>query len=485
MTAKVTNGLKQTLGKLLEISVDSDATELYYMALGRSLEWDPSDTPPVIGDSDVTAFSFQRKVRHALQSYKVISGSNMIVNRVNWSSGVYYAYDDAETNQTTNHYVVNSAGQVFLCLEQGKDASGNAISSDVEPSTTLRINHQSARPDGIGKNNGNFSFRTSDTGAAAGQGYLWQYIYKPSSNDINNYGTTSLYPVKKVVPASGLLPQDSDNLDLQNASVSGQILSVILDSSGSGYSGTPTISFTGNGTGGSFLASVSGGAVTNVYMDSAYGQTAHGSGYDFGTVIFSGGSPSTPAAGRIVLGPQSGPTADPVQTLRANRLMIQGAFEDTESGSILTENDFRQVAIILNPKQYGSNTAFTGNTAQAMQILNFQAGATAFVEDTYFKQNDAQGIAIHWDGAANELYFYQTEETGFGTFVNTDAVNALTGLDGATNPSNGSGNVVAAGDAVTQPTIDRYSGDILYIHNQVDVSRASNQTEDVKLIISF
>jgi hypothetical protein len=485
MTAKVTNGLKQTLGKLLETSVDSDASELYYMALGKSLQWDPSDTPPVIDDSDVTSFSFQRKVRHALQSYKIISGSNMILDKVGWTTGVYYAYDDAKTNQATNHYVVNSAGQVFLCLEQGKDASGNAISSDVEPSTTLRINHQSARPDGIGKNNGNFSFRTSDTGAAAGQGYLWQYIYKPSSNDINNYGTTSLYPVKKVVPASGLLPQDSDNLDLQNASISGQILSVILDSAGSGYTGTPTISFTGNGSGASFTASVSSGAVTNVYMDSAYGQTAHGSGYDFGTVVFSGGSPTIPAAGRIVLGPQDGPTADPVQTLRANRLMIKGEFEDDESGSILIENDFRQVAIIANPKQYGSSTAFTGNTAQALQILNFQAGATAFVEDVYFKQGGAQGIVVHWNAGNNDLYFYQNELTGFEPFVNTDAVNALTGLNGAANPSNGSGNVVAAGDAVTQPAIDRYSGDILYIHNQVDVSRASNQTEDVKLIISF
>jgi hypothetical protein len=485
MTAKVTNSLKQTLGKLLETSVDSDATELYYMALGRSLSWDPSDTPPVIGDSDVNSLAFQRKVRHGLQSYKVVSGSNMIVDKVNWTNSIYYAYDDAETNQTTNHYVVNSAGQVFLCLEQGKDASGNAVSSDIEPSASLRYYHEAARPNGIGNNNGNFSFRTADTGAAIGQGYLWQYLYKPSLNDANRYATLSLYPVKKVVPTVGLLPQDSDNLDLQNASIGGQVLSIMLDSVGYGYTGTPSVSITGNGSGASFFASVSGGVVQNVYMDSAHGLTAHGSGYDFATVTFTGGSPAVPAVGRAVLGPKNGPTADPVQTLRANRLMVQGVFEDNESESILTENDFRQVAIISNPTQYGSKVPYTGNTAQALQILVFQAGATAFVEDVYFKQNNAQGIVVYWDAASNHLYFYQNEETGFGAFVNTDAVNALTGLNGGTNPSNGSGSVVASGPAVIQPSIDRYSGDMLYIHNQVDVSRATNQTEDVKLIISF
>ena len=486
MTAKVTNSLKQTLGKLLETSVDSDATELYYMALGRSLEWDPSDTPPVIGDSDVTSLAFQRKVRHALHSYKVLSGSNMIIDKVNWSSGIYYAYDDALDVQSTNHYVVNSIGQVFLCLEQGKNASGATISSSVEPLASMRINHQAAKPNGIGKNNGNFSFRTSDTDAATTQGYLWQYLYTPSPNDINNYGTTSLYPAKKVTPAAGLLPQDSDNLDLQNASIGGQILSIILDSAGSGYSTAPTISFTGNGTGGSFVADLSGGStVKNVYMDSAYGQSAHGSGYDYATVVFTGGGASTPAAGRAIIGPQNGPTADPVQTLRANRLMLQGSFENDESGNILTDNDFRQVAIISNPKQYGSTAAFTGNTAQALQILRLQGGGTAFVEDVYFKQNASVGIAVHWDAGANELYFYQNEETGFGEFVNADAVNALTGLNGTLQTGDGFAMAAAGGDVVTQPVIDRYSGEVLYIHNQVDVSRASNQTEDVKLIISF
>jgi len=485
MTAKVTNSLKQTLGKLLETSIDSDDTEFYYIALGKSLQWDPSDTPPVIDDSDVSSLAFQRKVRHGLQSYKAISGSNMIIDRVTWTSGLYYAYDDQKTNQLTNHYVVNSLGQVFICLEQGKDASGNAISSTVEPTAALRINHQTSRPNGIGKNNGNFSFRTSDTGAASGQGYLWQYLYTPSPNDINNFATNSLYPVKKVTPAVGLLPQDSDNLDLQQNSIGGQILGVILDSEGSGYTSAPTITFTGNGSGASFLASVSGGSVKNVYMDSAFGSSAHGSGYDYASVVFSGGGATTQAAGRAILGPKNGPTADPVQTLRSNRIMIQGFFIDNESNVILTENDFRQVAIVANPKQYGSNTPFTGNTAQALQILNLQAGATAFVEDVYFKQNDAQGVVVHWDAANNYLYFYQNEETGFGTFVNGNQVNALTGLNGATNPTNGSGVVVSSGDAVTQPSVDRYSGDILYIHNQTDVSRAINQTEDVKLIISF
>ena len=68
-----------------------------------------------------------------------------------------------------------------------------------------------------------------------------------------------------------------------------------------------------------------------------------------------------------------------------------------------------------------------------------------------------------------------------GYFTNTEVIAANTsgaGGSGASATANGSGAIVG-GD------LERFSGDIIYVENRSPVSRASDQIEDVKLIIEF
>jgi hypothetical protein len=39
--------------------------------------------------------------------------------------------------------------------------------------------------------------------------------------------------------------------------------------------------------------------------------------------------------------------------------------------------------------------------------------------------------------------------------------------------------------AISTASLDPYSGDLLYVENRVPIARASDQIEDVKLIIQF
>jgi len=69
----------------------------------------------------------------------------------------------------------------------------------------------------------------------------------------------------------------------------------------------------------------------------------------------------------------------------------------------------------------------------------------------------------------------------YGYFTNTEVIAANTvgnGGSGASATANGAG-------AVTGGDLERFSGDIIYVENRSPISRATDQIEDIKLIIEF
>ena len=87
----------------------------------------------------------------------------------------YEAYDNNNPYQT-NFYVINSSREVFLCIQQGKNADGSAKNSFVEPTSTLAS--QEAK-----------TFETGD-------GYLWRYMYKMSNLALWYIQNKNLYTSK-------------------------------------------------------------------------------------------------------------------------------------------------------------------------------------------------------------------------------------------------------------------------------------------------
>ena len=62
-----------------------------------------------------------------MQSVKLIGDVSRVGKRANWTSGsIYDAYDDASIGYPTNTYYVlnNDLKQVYMCLRQGKSATG-------------------------------------------------------------------------------------------------------------------------------------------------------------------------------------------------------------------------------------------------------------------------------------------------------------------------------------------------------------------------
>lgn len=458
MTATVTYSFKSNLLQSLKTNV-LDGQDNYYLAIGRSDVWNATDTPPVTADSDIAAFSFVQTTRHSLMSYKKVFGSSLVIPRVNWTSETtYYAYSDqlSEINVSVNpYYVMNDNLRVYACLEQAKNTVGGAIPSTVKPTGVQ------SQP-----------FSTSD-------GYVWQYLYQVGPGDANSFMTSNFIPVQHIASDDAAISAvEIEQKRLQDDAVSGAILGVEVLDGGSGYSGTVNLVFTEGGIGASATANLSGGVITHVKLDlDGAGNVLNGSGYKNSkvTVIGNGSGASV----RAVLGPSAGVSADPTKSLRCDALMFHSDFENTENGTILSENDFRQVALIKNPKEYNSvlGANFTDQSGNAMQKLQFASVTNDFLSDRVIvgQTSGAKAYLVHYDTMA---WIYQNQTTGFTPFNAGETISAEEGA------GSGSGTLLAVGGIIA-PDIDIYSGDMIYINNIAAVTRDPNQTEDVKVVIKL
>ena len=439
MTSVVTNDLRTLLFNQMIQDVEGDSTT-YYVGISRAENY----TPDANADSRAEQFKF----RNGLQAVKVLSNASFVVPTVEWQNNdTYSAYTDQDPNQS-NFYVINSINEVFICVE-----SPNTVST-TEPTAALA-------------NNDVKTFATGD-------GYLWRYMYTMSNLDFSNFKTRSYMPVKKV-SGNPTIAQEIEQLALQNSSVDGEILGFTINSSGTTYpGGSAPLTISGTPISpADFSASISGGGIESINLETdSEGDYVHGEGYVAASAEVTGGDGTvTP-----IFAPQGGLNTNPIVSLKSKSLMLQVDIQGDETGTILAENDFRQVALIRNPRKFNSDSDFTGNTGIGMKRLNLSPGSATgtFPEDAVFRTstNGATGKVFFHDTINERLYYYQDLDTGFEPFTN-----GLTITDDT---------VTASILSQTNPDIDAYSGDILYLNNVSEViDRTSNQTEDIRIVIEL
>jgi hypothetical protein len=87
-------------------------------------------------------------------------------------------------------------------------------------------------------------------------------------------------------------------------------------------------------------------------------------------------------------------------------------------------------------------------------------------------------LVVDYDSSTKTLKYIQTEWTG------VDSSNNLTAFQ-TSEVINGAGGASGTVSTVNNPEIDFYSGDVIYVENRAPILRASDQTENIKLIIEF
>jgi len=444
MASSITGDAKKVLLDQFKQDLDSSGSQ-YYIGISGA-------------DSTGVGLLGQQQFRNEMQFVKIISSNSFVVETYNWTSGVVYnAYDNENLNQK-RFYVVNDLNEVFLCVQTSKNASGVEQPSSTKPTAALAAAYDNNRR----------SFTTSD-------GYVWRYLYQMSGLAINRFKTSTYMPVQQIRTTSSIF-QLNEQRTLQNNSINGEILGIAIDSGGTGYEFAPRLDIEGNGDSASFSVSLENGKIVAITVDSdGFGKILHGSGYDFAKVIPSAGD----AVLRPIIGPKGGVNLDPVATLRADKLMVQTTIQNDENGTIpLADptNDFKSVALLRKPNTYGSQDDYTASVGNAMNYFTVSAGSGTFAADETFETAAQVKGKTHWhDTSNNRLYYIQNDSTGFGTFNVSDTISSISGTGTSKDI-----------DAINNPQIDRYSGEILYINTlNSAIDRTSAQTEDIRVVIDL
>jgi len=447
----VTTDGRNVLLQLLKDEMDSAVANpgRYYIALSGA-------------DSSRDGLFDQMVARNEMHFVKPISNSSFVVPTFNWTSGqVYNAYDDNNPDQE-KFYVANSLNEVFLVVQTGKNSAGVAQGSTVEPLVSSAVAFQSKRK----------SFATSD-------GYVWRFLYTMSGSKINFFKTNEFMPVQTIKTAT--TSEQVEQKGLQDNATHGEIIGIAIDSGGTGYSFTPRVDITGNGDSASFTATISDGKIVKVEVDSdGFNRILHGHSYDFAKVVPSAGD----AVLRPIISPKRGVNFDPVSTLRSDQLMVQTTVQDTENVTIPLadpENDFKQVMLLRNILVHGQNDSddaklFSKSNGNAMNYFTVSGGSGSFVADEIFETSaQVRGKTFWHDTSNNLVYYVQNDSTGFGTFRPSDTITSTQGT--------GTSKLI---DAINNPDVNRYSGDVLYINNlETSIQRTATQTEDFRIVLDL
>ena len=201
-----------------------------------------------------------------------------------------------------------------------------------------------------------------------------------------------------------------------------------------------------------------------------------------------------------ILPPKGGHGYDPVAELGGYFVMVNTKLTQDESGAFTTTNDFRKIGLLTDPNSDGVYTRYTGDTATQAKTFTYTANTAALSGDITITQgtvgaNGATAYVVDVNASASTIRVVNV----------TNGANASAGYDGkpgswqctTTNVASsftGVTNTVATftytgGSAVltnvANGSMQIGSGNIIYVENRAPVARASDQTEDIKLIIEF
>ena len=499
MSAIITEKFRQhNAGNFFESFSESSAN-VYYLMIGKATPFTSGTTggtdnsPPTPAD-DVSTEFYTWDSTVALKNITSSDVSYALPRRDWANSTTYDMYDDnisssnAATSGATNLYQSTfffrtSDNRVYKVL----DNNGGTAYSGSEPTS------ESTSPFALG-------------------GYVLKYMYTITASETTKFLTADFMPV-------------STDSTVSTAAVDGAIESLQI-TAGSGYTdGTYYAAVYGDGT----SAGTSSGAIVSIVVSSgaivSFGLTAGtdttihnaGTGYTFGTVNLASGytfsdtaltsassvGSGTGGAVTVVISPKEGHGNDAVAELGGHYVMMRTTLTGAEGDDVLTGNDFRNISLVIDPTTYGTSTVASATTHRQVYALKLTSVSGTFTADEKITQTStgAIGKVVEWDSTLSILYYQQERFGDFGTNSTTGALVAFSGANAVTGASSSAtgtpdstadsavtltnSNTITFTNGYANPELEPDSGNIIYQENRKPIGRATDQTEDIKLIVEF
>ena len=500
MAAIITEKFRRHNATQFQESFSEAALTAYYLMIGKSTPFTSAtsggtDDSPSTPADDVTSEFYSWDHAVALKNISSTDVSFAIPRRDWANSTTYdmYEHNISSSNTTTSgatnlydstFFFRTSTNRVYLVLDNN---SGSAYSGS-EPTS------ESTAPFELG-------------------GYVLKYMYTITASEQSKFLTTDFMPV-------------STDSTVSAAVTDGKIESVIV-TAGSGYTaGTYYAAVYGDGT----SQGTSSGAIVSIVVSSdgtiaSYGLTAGtdttvyagGAGYTYGTVnlgssytfsdagLSSSSSMGSGSSGAvsIVVSPKGGHGSDALDELGGHYVILRTVLTGAEGDDVLAGNDFRNITIVGDPTTFGTSTVASASTYRQTFATKLTSTSGTFSNDEKISQasTGAIGKVVEWDSTLSILYFQQERFGDYGTNSTTGAYVAFSGANQITGASSAAvgtpdssadsavslsgGATITFTDGYADPELQPDSGNIIYQENRKPISRATDQTEDIKIIVEF
>jgi len=496
--------------------IDDVSTGNYYVFIGLpnattlDTNWDNSQPNPI--DNTLYLNSY----RDTILGVKRVNESDLIrvIPKLQWVTGRKYdmyrhdysVYNTSPVASATRlfdaqYYILNRDFRVYVCLNNGS-APANQNSGVISTQEPL---HTDISPR-----------KESD-------GYVWKYLYTLSPSDVLKFDSTNYVSV----PNNWTTTSDAEIARVRDNAFNGQIQSILIEKQAQ-------YNFVGTLTGVPILGDGFGGEASIVFDEESkpvsVEVTNGGLEYTYATLDLDSVLPplgGEKAIFNVIIPPKGGHGANVYEELGATRVLVYSRIEnDATNPDFIVGNQFSRVGVIKDIQSFGASSPFTGSSGSGVYAAKMNTASITESLDSVITQSSSNGVGnlVSFNPTTQVLKYIQPRDNyvdryAVGSVITFDYTygDSSSGIQTATTYDqnqfdnstnfvigtnsypintgfNGSVATVGAIDyylgqdfvgGLSTPDINNKSGEILYVDNRASVTRASQQREDIKIILEF
>ncbi len=263
---------------------------------------------------------------------------------------------------------------------------------------------------------------------------------------------------------------DTVQSTVELAAIPGALYAFRILNRGSGYQANTTVSVVGDGTG--FVGNV---VLTPDNTISFISVNNPGSGYSYANVVISGSGAN--AVVQPIISPQGGHGSNPVKEFFADSLLFFSTINNERIHSVDVNNDYRQFGIIKDIKQFGSLRAFANTTGTPCFLVTtdnvLNSLAVEVAQDTVLELSTDTTRKFEVVEVTSNNRILITNLNNYDLQVDDILTDPLTSSDFKIEVIN------------NLPTINKFSGDLLFIDNRTKVSYSDQQLVTLRTVIKL
>ena len=423
-------------------------TEKVYLMIGKNTAWSgaslgeytettPSDSAiPVPIDTAVSPYLHHNDMIAA----KLISSTSVshILKRVNWTTGtVYIEYDHLQDDIIDQDFFVftDPAYRVYKCISNYDGAQ-----STVEPTGTSTS-----------------IIETSDN-------YRWKFMFEVPQADVLKFVTTDWIPVKSPATAG------TDQANVETNAIAGALEHIDVTAGGTGYRfnvGTATA-----GTANTITLDSGASAVDDYYNSmSVFITSGTGSGQLRTISDYVGSTKVATVSVNWTTNPSTSSVNEVMPAVTITAVSGEGSGATARVSSVVG-GVIKKVAMVTVGTLYRSGTATISSGGGSAATLSVRVGPPGGHGDNAVSELGGAFVMLNSRLIGNDGQDFPVGDDFRKVHL---LVNPLLTADGA----------VATATTYDSGEIEDDSGQIIYTEFRAPINRASDSTEDIKLVMEF